>query len=285
MTYAPTLYPNAGKTIRLGRVLDPRDHRAAVVAFDHGVHLGMIPGNADSGPMLEALTEAGADAFLVGPGVARAYASVFTGRGAPGLILRLDWTNRWRDPDKLGYQEGRGRLLASVEDAARLGADAVLVYMFIGYQDPAAEAQQVETVSRVAQDCEALGMGCIIEPMPRGLLVGDNPYNADYIALGARMACELGADILKTDYSGSADTFRRVVEASFRPILIAGGPKTATNREALEMVRGALDAGASGMFIGRNVFQAPNPSLMMRVLRGLIHDGTSVDDALRALGE
>ncbi|MBI5668975.1 MAG: fructose-bisphosphate aldolase [Chloroflexi bacterium] len=285
MTTSPTLYPNAGKTIRLGRVINPRDCRAAVVAFDHGVHIGTIPGNVNPGQMLEDLTEAGADAFLVGPGVARTYARIFTGRGAPGLILRLDWTDRWRNPDMLGYPEGRGRLIASVEDAARLGADAVLVYMFIGYEDPDAEAQQVESVARVAQDCEAYGMGCIIEPMPRGLRVGDNPYNAEYIALGARMACELGADVLKTDYSGSADTFRTVVESSFRPILIAGGPKTATNREALEMVRGALDAGAWGMFIGRNVFQAPNPPLMMRVLRSLIHDDVSVDDALRTLGE
>lgn len=278
-------FPNAGKIVRLGRILNPRNNRAAVVAFDHGVHVGHIPGNTDPGAMLELLTEAGADAFLVGPGVARTYASIFAGRGAPGLILRIDWTNRWLDENKLGYKEGRGRLIASVEDAARLGADAVLVYMFIGYEDPDAEAAQVEDVARVAQDCDTLGIGCIIEPMPRGLLVGDNPYRADYIALGARMACEIGADLLKTDYSGSAETFRQVTEASFRPVLIAGGPKTATNREALEMVHGALEAGASGMFIGRNVFQAPEPARMMRVMRAMIHDNLSVEAALQELGE
>jgi len=278
-------FPNAGKTIRLGRILDPQDGRAAVVAFDHGLHVGTIPGNLNPGQTLERLREAGADAFLVAPGVARTYASLFAGRGAPGLILRLDWTDRWRDPTMLGYQEGRGRLIAAVEDAARLGADAVLVYMFIGYQDPDAEAAQVESVARVAQDCDALGIGCIVEPMPRGLLVGDNPYNAEYIALGARMACEIGADVLKTDYSGAPDSFRYVVASAFRPILIAGGPKTTTQREALDMVRGALDAGARGMFIGRNVFQAANPPLMLRVLRDMIHHDLSVDAALAELGE
>ncbi|NDJ62021.1 MAG: fructose-bisphosphate aldolase [Chloroflexi bacterium] len=275
--------PNAGKQIRLGRVIDPRSNRAAVIAFDHGLHIGQIPGIVRPGEMLEQLAEAGADAFLVAPGVARTYASVFAGRGAPGLIMRLDWTDRWRDPHMLGYQEGRGRLIAAVEDAARLGADAVLVYMFIGYGDPDAEAQQVEHVARVAQDCEALGIGCIIEPMPRGQLVGDDPYNAEYIALGARMACELGADILKTDYSGAADSFRQVTAAAFRPVLIAGGPKTPTPREALLMVRGALDAGAHGMFIGRNVFQAPDPQRMMRVMRALIHDDLTVEAALEQL--
>lgn len=275
--------PNSGKLIRLGRILNPHNQRAAVVAFDHGVHIGRIPGNDQPGDVLDMLTEAGADAFLVGPGVARSYASIFAGRGAPGLILRLDWTDRWREPGMLGYEEGRGRLIASVEDALRLGADAVLVYMFIGYKDPDAEAQQVESVARVAQDCEKLGMGCIIEPMPRGLLVGDDPYQAQYIALGARMACEIGADILKTDYSGSAESFAEVTRASFRPILIAGGAKTHTQREALEMVAGALDAGACGMFIGRNVFQSDDPARMMRVMRAMIHEGVNVDAALDML--
>ncbi|GIL12078.1 MAG: fructose-bisphosphate aldolase [Chloroflexota bacterium] len=283
--YNPMYYPNAGKTIRMGRIISPKDGRAAVVAYDHGLHVGTIPGNINPGQMLESLAEAGADAFLVAPGIARTYASIFAGRGAPGLILRLDWTDLWRDPSKLGYPEGRGCLIASVEDAARLGADAVLVYMFIGYENPEAEAQQVESVARVAQDCEALGIGCIIEPMARGLRVGDNPFNAEYIALASRMACELGADLLKTDYSGSAGSFRYVVESSFCPILIAGGPKTTTTREALEMVQGALEAGARGMFVGRNVFQAPQPPLMLKVMRQIIHDGISVDEALDTLGE
>ncbi len=278
-------YPNAGKTIRLGRIISPKDGRTAVVAYDHGLHVGTIPGTVNPGQMLESLAEAGADAFLVGPGIARTYASIFAGRGAPGLILRLDWTDLWRDPNKLGYQEGRGRMIGTVEDAARLGADAVLVYMFIGYEDPDAEAQQVESVARVAQDCDALGIGCIIEPMARGLRVGDNPFNAEYISLAARMACELGADLLKTDYSGNADTFKAVTESCFCPILIAGGPKTTTLREALEMVQGALDAGARGMFVGRNVFQAPQPPVMLKVMRRIIHDRISVEEALDALGE
>lgn len=276
-------YPNSGKHIRMGRILDPKRARAAVVAFDHGEFVGLMPGNTEPGRVLEMLAEAGADAFLVGPGVARAYAGVFAGRGAPGLILRMDWTNRWRDPELLGSAEGRGRLIANVEDAARLGADAVLVYMFIGYQDPEVEARQVADVARVAQDCERAGLGCIIEPMPRGLRVGDNPYRPDYIALGARMACELGADLLKTDYSGDSESFKSVVTASFRPILIAGGPKTASVRQTLEMVHGALEAGAHGMFIGRNVFQAPDPARMMRTLRGMIHDDLELETALDAL--
>src|SRR5690554_2909987 len=220
-------FPNTGKTIRLGRILHPGARRAAVVAFDHGLHIGVIPGVERPGEMLEQLAEAGADAFLVSPGIARRFSSVFTGRGAPGLILRVDWTNRWREPGMLGSDEGRGRMIASVEGALQLGADAMLTYMFFGYGDPDAEARQAEDVARLAETCEAFGMGCIIEPMARGVRADHDIYRAEYVALGARIACELGADILKTDYTGSAESFRTVTAAAFRPILIAGGPKTA----------------------------------------------------------
>jgi class I fructose-bisphosphate aldolase len=276
-------FTDTGKTIRLGRILDPRTHRAAVIAFDHGLHLGPVPGIMQPGETLETLAEAGADAFLVGPGIARAYTSVFTGRGAPGLILRVDWTNRWREHDMLGSEEGRGCMIATVEEAARLGADAVLTYMFLGYKDPADEAKQAADVAALARACEAHGLGCIIEPMARGRRADHDIYRAEYIALGARIACELGADLLKTDYSGDAESFRQVTAAAFRPVLIAGGPKTGTLREALEMVQGALAAEACGMFIGRNVFQAPDPGHMMRVLRQIIHDDLDVESALAQL--
>lgn len=283
MDTASQLFAGAGKKIRLGRILNPNDHRAAVVAFDHGLHVGMIPGVEQPGVMLETLAEAGADAFLVSPGIAQTYSSVFTGCGAPGLILRVDWSNRWRSREALGFAEGRTRMIASVEDAVRLGADAVLAYLFIGYEEPDAEVEQVEDVAHMVQVCNTLGIGCIVEPMARGKQADHDIFRPDYIALGVRIACEIGADVLKTDYSGSADTFRQVTQAAFRPILIAGGPKLLTLREPLEMVRGALDAGASGMFIGRNVFQTPDPGKMMSALRRVIHEDLDVATAMATL--
>jgi len=271
---------NTGKQIRLSRILNTQDNRAAVVAFDHGMHVGVIPGVESPGQMLESLVDAGADAFLVGPGVAQAFSSIFCGRGAPGLILRLDWSNRWRSRDALGFEEGRTRIIMSVENAARLGADAVLVYLFIGYGDPDAEADQVKAVAEAVEQCRVAGLGCIVEPMARGVQADHDIYRADYIALGVRIACELGADLLKTDYSGDAHSFCQVTQSSFRPILIAGGPKSPTLREPLEMVRGALDAGANGMFIGRNVFQTPAPTATMRALSSLIHQDLTVEEAL-----
>ena len=167
-------FPNTGKTIRLGRILRPRDRRAAVVAFDHGLHLGVIPGVDRPGDMLEQLAEAGADAFPVAPGTGRRFASGVSGRGAPGLILRVDWTNRWRSPEMLGSPEGRGRMIATVEGAAQLGADAVLTYLFLGYNDPDAEARQVEDPLRedlpVRDDDEEVGVD-LREARDRGIVL------------------------------------------------------------------------------------------------------------------
>ena len=165
-----------------GAVLGVVARRQVADELHQDAHLGVIPGAENPGQTLAALAEAGADAFLVGPGTARRFTSIFTGRGAPGLILRVDWTNRWRGPDLLGSEEGRGRLIASVEDAARMGADAVLVYMFIGYHDPDAEARQTEDVARVSEACDRLGIGCIIEPMARGLRADHDIYRPEYIA-------------------------------------------------------------------------------------------------------
>ena len=268
-----------GKAIRLGRVLDPHDGRAAVVALDHGLHLGAVPGVVDVGAVLESLGRSGADAFLVSPGVARAFPDVFVGRGAPGLIVRVDWTNRWRAPDRLGSDEGRGRVIAQVADAARSGADAVLAYVFLGYEDPDAEARQVEQVAGLVADCDRLGIGCILEPMPRGRRVGADEHRAEWIALGARIGCELGADVLKTDYSGDADSFAEVTAASFRPVLIAGGPRVSSDREVLAMAAGALQAGARGVFLGRNLFQAADPAALLRAVRALVHEGADLDAA------
>jgi DhnA family fructose-bisphosphate aldolase class Ia len=122
----------------------------------------------------------------------------------------------------------------------------VLVYMFIGYEDPEAEARQVQEVAAVAGACEALGIGCIIEPMARGLRVGDAIYRAEFIALGARMACENRRRCPQDRLQRRRRVLPQVVAASFRPILIAGGPKTDTLRQALSMVSGALAAGATG---------------------------------------
>ena len=134
--------PGSGKLFRLQRILDPDTRKAVVVAFDHGLMVGPIPGISPPRERVGMFLEGGADAVLLSPGMLRANADVLAGRGA-GIIVRLDWTNMWRDPKLLGFEEGRSCPIALVEDAVRWAADAVLTYMFIGSTDASSEAEEV----------------------------------------------------------------------------------------------------------------------------------------------
>mgnify|MGYP001075531818 CR=1 FL=1 len=271
---------DCGKKIRLGRVLAPHTKKSVAVAFDHGLSSGPIPGNVNPRQMMAKLVEGGADAILVSPGVAQLCADFFVGKSAPALILRLDWTNMFRSGERLGYEEGRTCLIATVEDAVRFGADAVLTFMFVGYEDPDVEAREIEKNALIARECEVAGMPFIIEPMARGLLTGSRRYDAELIRMHVRNAAELGADVIKTDYSGQGETFASVVEGCPIPILIAGGPKTKTLEAGLGMVEGAIQAGAAGVLFGRNIFQAKDPVNMLRAVRAIVHDALGAKEAI-----
>jgi class I fructose-bisphosphate aldolase len=272
---------DCGKKIRLGRILDPHTLKSVAVAFDHGLSSGPIPGCIKPRETMAKLVEGGADAILVSPGIARLCADFFVGKSAPALILRLDWTNMFRAEEKMGYKEGRSSAIGVVEDAARFGADAVLTFMFVGYEDPDVEAREIEKNALIARACESAGIPHIIEPMARGRLAGARRFDGELIRMHVRNAAELGADAIKTDYTGQRETFAPVVEGCPVPILIAGGPKAETFEASLEMVEGAMQAGAAGVLFGRNIFQAPDPVKMLRAIRAIVHDGAGARVALK----
>jgi len=110
-----------------------------------------------------------------------------------------------------------------------------------------------------------------------------NPFDSKFVKLAARVGAELGADIIKTFYTGDATTFREVTESCPVPVVIAGGPKVDNVRQVLEVVRDALDAGAIGIAFGRNVWRHENPVAMVRALRRIIHEDASVDDVIEML--
>jgi DhnA family fructose-bisphosphate aldolase class Ia len=104
------------------------------------------------------------------------------------------------------------------------------------------------------------------------------------VSHAARIAAELGADLVKVTYTGSAASFRKVTSGCPIPVLIAGGEKAETDKEVFENVRGALDAGGSGVCIGRNVFQHRDPLSMMRAICAMVHDNATVAEAVKILG-
>lgn len=265
---------DCGKRIRLNRVRGGADHRALVVAFDHALVLGPIPGTQDPLGQIQRFADADVDAILLNLGLIRQFATAgFSGR-LPALIARIDWTTVWSNLANNGNGELHSALLARPEEALRHGADAVVTYMVVGTGDVDFEKKEIARTADVARECERIGMPFIVETLARGKNV-ENPGDPKWLKLHTRMATELGADAIKTDYTGDSDSMRSVVEECPIPILVLGGSRQASDQHALHVVRGAAAAGAAGVFFGRNVFQSANMESFLRQAR-VVLDETDV---------
>jgi predicted phospho-2-dehydro-3-deoxyheptonate aldolase len=262
-----------GKKLRLYRFLNPDTGRTVTVPMDHGLYRGpaLLPSLADPKKICQKLIDGGADAIIVHRGIARTVADVIAGR--IGLIVKL--TNTTLHAPEKTYQA----LLSSVEDAVRLGADAVSVQVDCRAEK---EADMLRHLGETADICDAWG----VPLLAMMYFVPDektDSFDADALSHVARIGGELGADIVKTRYTGDSDTFSKVVSGANAPIVIAGGPKADSTRKVLEHVKEAIDAGAIGVSMGRNIFQHEDPAKMVRALRKIIHEDMEVEDAEKEL--
>jgi fructose-bisphosphate aldolase/2-amino-3,7-dideoxy-D-threo-hept-6-ulosonate synthase len=265
-----------GKKLRLARLFHPDSATSIILPMDHGVE---EPGYAElerPTELVGSLARAGVNGFLTRRGLAAFAADEFAGRA--GWVQRLT-ARTGLSPGK----ETEQLVLASVEEALHNGADAVVPTFFLG---PDTEELQLTELGAIADECNRLAIPLLAEIFPLGgpdATPYDGPYTVDDMRVAVRVASEEGADFIKTWYTGDPESFRKVVDYSLVPVLIAGGPKARNERDVLEMVRGAMDAGASGIAMGRKIWQSPDPAGMVRALAAVIRDGASVDDALDVL--
>lgn len=253
---------------RLRQVFGP-DGRTVIVALDHGLIDGPIPGLVDPRATVAAVVEGGADAVLTSFGIATRFAEAL---GRAGLVLRCDGAD-----SSLGSPgTGTTGLAFGVADALRAGADAVAVSAFPGSPDEAASmAALTETVGRA----RSWRVPVMAEMVPGGFDSAAELRTPDAVAHAARLAAEVGADFAKVP---RCDDFARVVRSTFVPVVVLGGAKGG-EEATLTAVRNALDAGGAGVAIGRNVFQADDPAAMTAALVALVHEDASVDAAVKLL--
>jgi DhnA family fructose-bisphosphate aldolase class Ia len=247
---------NTGKQIRLNRIF-ATDGRAVIVAMDHGLP-GVTPlaNLADPGRLLEQLATGGADAILTTPGIACHFAGKL---GKMGLILRLDGA-----ATMLSQTVNEMRLIASVEDALIMGADAVAVMGFCGTPD---ETNSLEILGKVAGECRRLGVPLLAEMLPLGFAAQPT---VTQLAQAARIGAETGADIIKLPYAGPPEAYRDVTTSCFAPVLVLGGSARAAH-EATAQIEEAMTAGAAGVAVGRNVWQQEDAAEMTRTIVMLVH--------------
>jgi fructose-bisphosphate aldolase/2-amino-3,7-dideoxy-D-threo-hept-6-ulosonate synthase len=258
-----------GKKRRLRRIFRD-DGKSVIVPMDHGFTQGPITGIVDMSMTVDKLRKGRADAIVIHKGIARC---VDTGR--LGLIVHLVGST------DISLNPNRKVEVCSIEEALRLGADAVSVHVNVGSEQ---EHEMLQTVGKISDECDRLGMPLLAMMYPRGPKV-TSEHNLDLVKHAARVAAEIGADIVKTVYTGSVESFRDVIKGCPIPVIIAGGPKVETEREFLEMVHDAMQAGSVGISIGRNIFQHPNPTGMVKALNAIVHRKTDVSEAMKFLGE
>ncbi|MFB6089454.1 MAG: 2-amino-3,7-dideoxy-D-threo-hept-6-ulosonate synthase [Halobellus sp.] len=254
---------NTGLSARLERI--STGGRYLVVPMDHGITLGPVKGLVDLESTVDAITRGGADAVLTQKGVAP---RVHPNKNGKGYIVHLNGSTA------IGPDSNDKRQTGTVEEALRAGADAVSFHINVGSDH---EPDQLTELSEVTETAHRLGIPVLAMSYARG--PGVDEHDAESLAHAVRIAEELGADVVKTAYSGDADSFERVCEATRLPVVIAGGSR-GTDRETAEMVRGAMDAGAAGVSMGRSIFQHDDPEAITRTVSAIIHDDADAGEAI-----
>jgi fructose-bisphosphate aldolase/2-amino-3,7-dideoxy-D-threo-hept-6-ulosonate synthase len=158
----------------------------------------------------------------------------------------------------------------------------VSIHVNIGAED---EAEMLKDLGNISASCREWGMPLVAMMYPRGKKIDKlgGEHSVEAVKLAARCGAELGADIIKTNYTGDPDSFKEVTGGCPAPVVIAGGPKMDTDKDILEMVHGAISAGGAGTSIGRNIFQHKNPVAIVSAISKIVHDGADVERALREL--
>jgi fructose-bisphosphate aldolase, class I len=274
-----------GLTARMDRLFNRYgDRRAVCVAADHGYMCDVTPNVVKLRPVVEAVIRGGVDGILLSPGQAMRLAGLFKGREGPALIVRADWMNMPRlgsanVTNAVPQRRLINQKILTAEQALSLGATAITIYLFLGYDDEV-EAAGIRSCSKFAAECHKAGLPCIMEPLAfGGKVTGANVV--EVLTLGARICAELGADALKIPYTGDVESFARLIEVAQVPVLVLGGARSDNERDALELFSEGLEAGGHGCLMGRNVTKSPDPERMIRQICQIAHEGYSVDEALR----
>jgi DhnA family fructose-bisphosphate aldolase class Ia len=251
-----------------------KDGKTVILPIDHGTVIP-VPGLEDPVSLIEALNPY-IDGYVVNYGLGRACSDVLSGKG---VCFRTDIYKpvHQDNPDNGSYRA------FSVEDGMQIGANAV---MNMCYPHHPQEDRIFRECASLVSECIESGLPVILESLPYGIGYPEQ-YTVENISFAARLAAEIGADVVKTAFPAGAtvDEFKGIVDSCMVPVVVLGGAAMDDDRMLFEMVRKSMDAGASGIAVGRNVWQHASPAAVARSLRVIVHEDASVESALKLMGE
>lgn len=266
-------FSGVGKTTRINRIFGA-DGKAVMVAINHGLGMGPLAGIEYMDRTLKDIMKDAPDSLTIHKGIALRYMDDFAGKTS--LILKCTNATRYRSPEETA--------VATVEEALTLGADAIAVGLTLCGE---AEAQEIERAAAFIRTAEQFGIPTVTHSYPSGKLITDEQrYNVEHVAYAVRVSLELGVDIIKTFWTGSQESFAKIVKiGSPAKVVISGGPKCDTLLQCFEMTKQGIDAGAAGITYGRNVWQHPHPAAVVSGLKAIVHHNATAAEALEIASE
>jgi DhnA family fructose-bisphosphate aldolase class Ia len=267
-----------GKKIRLNRLIQSETNTCLIVAIDHGMTSPIfLDGLYDTGARIHESIEGGANVLMLSRGTVKHYAGHFHRDTSLALMLTASAAGR----------PGGAIItpIGSVQEALRIGADAVVVYVALAGEN---EAEAITYASQIGEACEELGMPWIAEAeypnAYQSLEKMTQSLGIDYLKRNARLCAELGADIVKVNWSGDQKSFGDVIRAADRPVVLAGG-SLIPDDELLERMQAAREVGAVGCSVGRNVFQHKKPQAVTEAISRIFRDNWTAKQALEELND
>jgi fructose-bisphosphate aldolase/2-amino-3,7-dideoxy-D-threo-hept-6-ulosonate synthase len=265
-----------GKTIRLKRLIEAETNTCLICAIDHGMTSPVfLDGLFDTGNRIRESIAGGANVLMLSRGVVKQYVSHF--KRDTSLALMLTASSAGRPAGALITPIG------SVEEALRIGADAVVVYVALAGDN---EPDMISYLSKVAETCEFKGMPLIAEAeypnAYQSLEKMTQSLGAEYLKRNARLCSELGADIVKVNWSGDQASFGEIIRACHKPVVLAGG-SLISDEELLTRMALARDVGAVGCSVGRNIFQHKKPQAITAAISRVFRDKWPAKQALEEL--
>ncbi|AZO93653.1 2-amino-3,7-dideoxy-D-threo-hept-6-ulosonate synthase [Halocella sp. SP3-1] len=261
---------NLGKKIRLSRILNRKSKKLLAVAIDHPIAHGVLPGIDNIDKVLEELVKGKPDAITMHKGIAKMCFDRYAGSDISFLLKCTSFSP---------YHKNYDTVVAEIEEAISLGADGISVGTILGGQY---QSEMLSNLSRMSQKAEYYGLPLFSHIYPRGECVKDK-FSSKVVSYAARTAAELGVDIAKTHYTGSKESFKKVVDSTPINVVIAGGVGNEDVEQLLKMTKDAMDAGAIGVTYGRSIWQYESPAKMIKALKYIIHQNASVKEALDIL--
>ncbi len=260
-----------GKEIRLKRLIPGNDGKYFGLTVDHAIPRGVMPGLDTISDTLKKMVAGNPDAITMHKGIAEKCFAPYAGKVA--LVLKLTTFGVYHFDEDVQ--------VATVKEAVALGADAVSVGCIVGGDN---QKEQIAMLGRISGDAGRCGMPLISHIYPRGnQITGADQYKVENVMYAARAAAELGVDLIKTNYTGSMESFAKVVAAVPARVAIAGGLHCKTVEEYIQMTRDVMDAGAAGVTYGRFVFSYRNVTALIKTLSRVIHKNASVKEAMQYL--